>query len=74
MKFRFCAHGYSSPPIREESKSLVAAAKNNDEGAMLEDPTEDAGSHANFARKTSAASWYSAIRFPKTWNEWDREI
>jgi len=53
---------FSSP--EEASKALVAAAKNNDEGAMLEilgpdakqiissgDPTEDAESHANFARK-----------------------
>jgi len=50
--------------LEEASKALVVAAKNNDEGAMLEilgpdakqiicsgDPTEDAGSHANFARK-----------------------
>jgi hypothetical protein len=50
--------------LEEASKALVAAAKNNDEGAMLEilgpdakqiissgDPTEDAESHANFARK-----------------------
>src|SRR5467141_476380 len=50
--------------LEEASKALVAAAKNNDEGAMLEilgpdakqiissgDSTEDAESHANFARK-----------------------
>jgi Protein of unknown function (DUF2950) len=53
---------FSSP--EEASKALVAAAKNNDEGAMLEilgadakqiissgDPTEDAESHVNFAHK-----------------------
>jgi hypothetical protein len=53
---------FSSP--EEASTALVTAAKNNDEGAMLEilgpdakqiissgDPTEDAESHANFARK-----------------------
>jgi len=50
--------------LEEANKALVAAAKNNDEGAMLEilgpdakqiissgDPTEDAESHANFASK-----------------------
>ena len=50
--------------FEEASQALVAAAKNNDEAAMLEilgpdakqiissgDPTEDAESHANFARK-----------------------
>jgi hypothetical protein len=50
--------------LEEASKALVAAAKNNDEGAMLEilgpdakriissgDATEDAESHTNFARK-----------------------
>jgi hypothetical protein len=50
--------------LEEASKTLVGAAKSNDEGAMLEilgpdgkqiissgDPTEDAESHANFARK-----------------------
>jgi hypothetical protein len=53
---------FSSP--EEASKALVAAAQNNDEWAMLVilgpdakqivssgDPTEDAESHANFARK-----------------------